>query len=44
MFIYTVKDIIQAIVLGGILLAVVVAFGWAAIHDGVAWIRRRFRR
>lgn len=37
--IYTVKDIIQAVLVGGALLTVAVAFGGAAIGDW--WKRRR---
>lgn len=43
MFIYTVKDIAQAVVLGGLLLALAIAFGYAALHDLVAWLRKRRR-
>ena len=39
MFIYTVKDIIQAVIVGGIILAVAVASGGAAIADW--WSRRK---
>lgn len=41
MFIYTVKDIIQAILVGGLVLALAVTFGGAAIAD---WWNRRGRK
>jgi hypothetical protein len=40
MFVYTVKDIFQAVILGLVLLAFVATFGGAAIVD--AW--RKWRR
>mgnify|MGYP003442609585 CR=1 FL=1 len=42
MFIYTVKDIFQAIVLGIVVLAIVVTFGGAAMVD--AWRKWRGKR
>lgn len=41
MFIYTVKDIIQAVIVGGFVLVVAVTFGGAAIAD---WWKRRGRK
>lgn len=41
MFVYTVKDIIQAVIVGGFILVALVAFGGAAIGD---WWKRRGRK
>ncbi len=41
MFIYTVKDIIQAIIIGGLLLAAAVVFGVPAL---VAWWKQKGRK
>ncbi len=38
MFIYTIKDIIQAVLVGGLILALAITFGGAALVD---WWKRR---